>query len=499
MKLPKGFNTVGPNFYDYQLESFIFCLQQNTAGLLLEMGLGKTRISIDLARYRIQNDGVKKILVVCPTSVIYNWQEEIKKFSEYKTCILHDSKENRIAKASKSNYQFAIINYESLFPLLENLGVITKKNRTYLVSSDTEEIIDKLNFNMVIFDETARFVRNVSTKRTLASILIGDRAKYKLILTGTPIANKPLDVWPQFRIMDGGETLGKDFYAFRGYFFYKDSNMPWAKWMLKRNKIQLLTNKIYSKCIRKKKEDVLKDLPERVFQTIILEMEPALRTIYNNIKKEIIAQIMTSEGLTTLTINNILLRLLRLQQVTAGFSVKNGVEVELEHQPKLEALVEQLGIIIENGDSAIVWCRFLKSISMISERLNHLGIKHTIMSGADNEKEKYAKWKGFQKSKSINVFVGQVESGGVGIELFKLDSERSKTQYSIFFENTYVLDTREQAMARIHRIGQKSTCFYMDLVVRNSIDEVILNSLKKKKNVADAILEKGVKLIEEDM
>jgi len=495
MKLPKNFNIVGTELYDYQLDSFLFCLQRPSSGLLLDMGLGKTLVAITVARYRIQFDGIKKILVVCPTSVLYNWQKEIKKFSEYKSLILHaSSKEERLHKTLEKDYTFGIINYEALYPLLRDMGVIYTPagKKTFILASNYQELLKQINLGMIIFDESARFIKNHDARRTICSITLSNVVPYNLILTGTPIANRPLDVWSQFRALDGGKTFGKDFYAFRGFYFYKYPNTAWGKYYLKKDKAFLFSSKIFGVCIRKKKEEVLENLPKQLYSTINIKMDSELKKLYIDVKRQIISEIETVEGITTLIIHSILAKLVRLQQITAGFTVKDEKIVELIQQPKLDALIEQIEIILDQEESVVVWCRFVKSISMIAERLTRLGIKHVTMSGQDKGKEKYDKWKGFQQSNNINVFIGQVESGGFGIELFKLDSQEDKTQYTIFYENTFSLDVRSQGKSRVHRIGQKSTCMYIDLIVEDSIDEFILKTLEQKKNVADMILEGGV-------
>lgn len=495
MKLPKNFNIIGTELYDYQLDSFLFTLQRPSSGLLLDMGLGKSLCAITTARYHIQFNNISKILVVCPTSVLYNWQKEIKKFSEYDSLILHaHSKEERLFKTIETPYTFGILNYEGLYPLLRDMGVIFTPTgkKTFVLASDYQDLLKQIGLGMIIFDESARFIKNHDARRTICSIVLSDVVPYKLILTGTPIANRPLDVWSQFRVLDGGKTFGKDFYAFRGFYFYKYPNTNWGKYYVKKDKTFLLTSKIYSVCIRKKKEEVLKDLPKQLYSTIVIKMDDELRKLYVDVKRQIISEIETAEGTATLVIPSILAKLLRLQQITAGFTVKDNTIVELIQQPKLDALIEQIEIITEQEESVIIWCRFIKSISMIAERLSRLGIKHVTMSGQDKDKEKYDKWKGFQQSKNTNVFIGQVESGGIGIELFKMDSQEDKTQYTIFYENTFSLDVRVQAKSRVHRIGQKSTCMYTDLIVEDSIDEFIIKTLEQKKNVADMILEGGV-------
>ena len=490
MKLPKNFKTINREFYSFQYETFVFCIQRKNAGIFITMGGGKTFCAISIARYRLQKDEIRKVLVVCPSSILYNWEDEISKFSEYKPMILHGP--DRLYKTIKAKYTFGIINYESLFPLLKDLGAVHYNKRISL-ASDIDKRIESLQFDMIIFDESARFIRNYKAQRTVASVLLADRAKYKLILTGTPIANKPLDIWSQFRVLDGGASFSKSFKYFQETFFYKRSNHPWAKHILRPDRVSLMSKLIYQTCIRKTKKEVLKDLPEQVYQTIWIDPDPQTTKIYEDVRHQILSEIPTLQGKAQLKITNILQRILRLQQITGGFTVKNGETVELENQPKLDALIEQIELIVDAEESVIVWCRFKKSMAMIANRLKKLKIKHVTMSGDDNEKSKYSKWKGFQKDKSMSVFIGQVDSGGIGIELFKHDSKSNEKQHTIFYENAFTLDTREQAMARTHRIGQKSVCFYQDLVIKGTIDERILRSLKTKKDIADVILGEGVK------
>ena len=496
MKAPKNFQFIKKP-YQHQWESFVFALKRNNAGILLDLGLGKTKVAIDVARYRIQHSNVDKVLVVCPTSILVNWKNEIQKFSEYKAVILHAPRQERRRRLFLPNYHFYIINYESLFPIFKSIGILkpigmppkwkyidNKPKISYLIS--------KLNFKMIIFDESARYIKNHQAKRTRASILLADHAQYKLILTGTPIANKPLDVWSQYRVLDGGKTFGTNFYQFRNRYFMRLKMGMWDKWVMKKSSVDIFSSKIYSVSIRKTKDEIAQDFPKRINQVIELKPTGELLKIYKKVYKQIISEIDTKGGNVVLEVNNILTKLLRLQQITSGFvgTRKRGF-YELNTTPKLDALIDEIESVVDANESVVVWCRFRKSIELISKRLDKLKVKYITMSGKDSDK--YKKWKGFQKSKTKNVFIGQVESGGIGIELFKHESDAKKSQYMIFFENTWSLDTREQALGRIHRIGQKSLCVYKDLVVKHTIDERILESIKENKKIADLILEKGVK------
>ena len=412
---------------------------------------------------------MKHILVVCPTTVILNWKIQIKRFSGYDALDLHAAREERLRRLGLIDYNFYIINYEALPLFIMELF--------------------KLKFDMIIFDESARYIRNIRAKRTKSAILLSDKAKYKLILTGTPIANRPLDIWSQFRVLDGGETFGSNFYSYRSKYFYKINIGRWPKWIVKKQSIPLLQSSIYENCIRFTR-DVLDNAPERVYDTLIVPINN-IEKDYNDVKVKVMSEIETMKGTVNLQINNILTKLLRLQQVTSGF-IKNesGVEVMLTHTPKLDALIEEVESIVDSDESVVVWCRFLFSIKMIANKLKEKKIKSITMQGSD--KDKYAKWKGFQKSRDIDVFIGQVSAGSVGIELFKLEEENAEFQHMIFYEYTWTLDDIEQAKGRIDRIGQKSKCRYLTLYVEKTIDETMLEVIRDRKKIVDLIIERGV-------
>lgn len=478
-KLPKDFKFVGPEVYDYQLETIKFCVPKANAGILLDLGLGKTRCAIDVSRYRIQYNNVKKVLVVCPASLLENWKNEIERFSEYKAIILNTGRKgDRKRRALSCGCNYYIINYESLFPLIRDFRKVALKT---------------LNFGMIIFDESARYLKNNISNRTKSAILLSDCVEYKLILTGTLIGNKPLDLWAQFRVLDGGLSFGRNFYVFRNEFFKIIDFGNFKKYELLKKWVPFFQRKIYNRCIRFTKGECL-NLPSEIYQTIEIPLEGELKKIYKDVERKILSEIKTIKGTTSLKITSILTKLLRLQQITSGFvSEGRGKEVKLVDTPKLDALIEEIDTIMNYEESVIVWCRFRYSIDMIVEKLKQKDIKYLVMDGrVTSKKEKYRIWKGFQESKNINVFIGQIESGGFGIELFKKDSDPKKKQNMVIYENLWAPDIREQAMGRIHRIGQRSICRYVDIVVKNTIDMRILDTIKKKKRIVDVIMKRGV-------
>ena len=129
---------------------------------------------------------------------------------------------------------------------------------------------------------------------------------------------------------------------------------------------------------------------------------------------------------------------------------------------------------------------------MISNTLKSKKIKHSILDGrVTNKDEKYKRWKSYQEDENMHVFVGQKESGGFGIELFKMESSSEKYQHDITYEDTFSYDVSEQAQGRIHRLGQKSTCRYVNLLLKDTIDEKIYKSRLEKKKLIDEIMNVG--------
>lgn len=472
-KLPNNFITYGFVPKDYQKRTILYGLNKVNAGYLLDVGLGKTRCAIDTARWHLQNTKkVNKILVVVPATLLYNWKKEVEFYSEYRCTVLHHTNKTTRLNLFKRDAEFYIINYEAL----------------YLFK---DEII-KLSPDGLIFDESARYIKNVSAKRTRAAIKISDleSVKFKLILTATPISNRPVDIWSQFRVLDNGKSFGRDFTKFKNKYFFVFSDGNIEKLLLKKDKAEEIGQKIFSKCIRFKKEDVLPELPAQTFQTIPVEFNNYLREEYIELQTRIKSEISTIQGRTALEINNILVKLIRLQQFTAGYAVDNSSPITLSVTPKLDRTLEEIETIVDADSSVVIWTRFIPSLNLIAERLKKLKIDFIRLTGQSADKAKrFDDIQKFQNS-SIPVCLGIIDLG-IGIELFKKDS-KALYQHTIFYENAWALDKRDQAIGRIHRIGQTSVCRYVDIVVEDTIDEKILSVVKDNKRIADLIIERGV-------
>lgn len=466
MKLPVGFNIKDPPWYNHQWLAFVYGMKHEQAGLLLDLGLGKTRVGIELARYRLQKKKVNKVLVICPPTIMSHWNTQINKWSEYDATILHaTSRENRLYLFGKRDTPFFIINYEALHRYLQ-------------------EVLE-LKIDMILFDESARYLKSHTSKRTNAAIEIADITRYKYLLTGR-LLNKPKDIWPQFRVLDWGRSFSKNFYKFRSKYFEKKSNINWG---LKAGAEKTLNKIIFEQCIQIKKEEC-HDLPPQIFSAIEVPLGEA-ENIYKEVEKKILSDIDTIDGPIQLRINSILTKLIKLQQITSGFIKIGDRESKLKETPKLDSLIDQVEEVVDVGESVVIFCLFRFSLHMIEEILKKKRIKCITMSGSDSRNQKDQKWKGFQLAKDIPVYIGQIVSGGIGIELFKIESGDSY-QHTFFYEH-HTFEARDQAMGRIHRLGQKSICRYLDFVMLNTYDERRYNIIKNDMSIADAIENAGVK------
>lgn len=439
-------------------------------------------VALNLARFRIQYDKVRSVLVVCPPSLILNWHYTIQELTEYNSLPLVGTRNDKLFKINK-DYMFNVISYDSLPPI----------KRKGLKNSDVHNELLNKQYDMIIYDESSRYIRSPETNRTKASIKLSDQAKYRMILTGSPIADNPLNLWSQFRALDLGNLFGRNYYVYRSVFFEKDERIH--RWYLKPKYYGVIKNKIASTCIQFSKDECIKDMPESVFQTIKLGFSPTGRQDYLELKTKVIAEIETELGKANVNVQHAFQKLVRLQQFTSGYTKDEyGVEKRLKETPKLDALIDELQGIIEERNSAIVWCKFRFSINMIEEELRKLKIKYLTMHG--DTKDKYAAWKGFQQSREHNIFIGQIVSGGIGIELFKLEDTEKNSQYTFFYENDWVPDVRLQATGRPNRIGQRArTLFYKDLVLEKTIDEYILQTISDKKKVIDSLVNLDLKTV----
>jgi SNF2 family DNA or RNA helicase len=438
--------------FDHQRKSVEMALLNPRVPLLSGLGTGKTAVAISYLEALVRAEEVKQVLIICPLSLIDIWAEEIQRFSD----ILRPTPLN--GKSTKVRLQQMIegLDHRSLF--------ITN----YEFVRSCSEAFETIKFDAIVCDESTK-IKNPKAKITKTMIQLSRGTKYRMIITATLIQNNPLDVFSQFQFLDPS-ILGTSYWKFRehyavmGGFQFKEV-VGWKN-------LDRLSKEIYSHSICFRKEDCL-DLPEKVYKKRRTAFQNGHLKIYHQMEKQMIVDLESG----AITAQNVLVKMLKLQQITSGFvNDENGNAVILKWNPKRDMLLDFLYDELPSEEKCVIFFLFTHSLYSIRDILK--GKERTeILTGreASSTKRKAAIDR-FQHGDS-RFFLVQIRAGGVGISL-------TAARTCIFFENGFSPPgVRKQAEDRLHRIGQKRSVVYLDLMLKDSIDEGIFRALKRKEDV----------------
>ena len=471
----------------YQKEGTHFLLQAlhvyQAALLADEMGMGKTAQALEVVKLMQAHASRRQlILVITRNSIKSVWEEELKKwYSEAYwftvpsgTGIGSLDRQQVVLQAEAEAKQlsghlfpvFLIVHYDALRLLVDDLCGI--------------------KFDFVIADE-CQDVKNRKTKRTRALKQIP--AKYKLGVSGTPLVNRPDELWSLLNWF-----FPKDY---RGYwkFFEKYVDYQLHPYlgvrMIKGAKNeQELHDEISSFMIRRLKKDYLTELPDKYYTKIFVDMHPTQRRVYDEMKKESLAWIGEQEDLPILA-SSVLARLTRLRQFADAYAEiealtndegePTGYKVHLrEPSTKLDALMDILRDTAEDK-SVVIFTQFRDMVEMAKLRLQKEGITFVEYHGGVSEDDRKKAIQAFQEGQA-RVFVGTVQTGGAGITLTRADT-------LIFLDRSWSPAVNLQAEDRLHRVGQKNAVQIILLVARGTVDEAVEAALEYKWAVIRSIIE----------
>ena len=437
-------------------------------GLLFEMGCGKTLTSIAIMGAMYQAKRIDRVLIVAPTSVVAVWPHELSDFADFPFTAETLLADRRKCEKSLSNLQrypypklkVAVINYEKVWR-----------------EGFKEALID-YDADLIICDESQR-IKGHDSKQSKAMHELGDRARYKMILSGTPVQNNVTDIWSQYRFLDK-TVFGELYYPFQNHYCVMHSVFK-SKVLRTINEDELIT-KEHSIAFRVTKEEAL-DLPEQTFETRHIVMPSKERRMYDMLMRESVAEI---EGEGTSTATTVLTRLLRLQQFTGGFLVKDGDSKPQQiSTAKIDALKDIIeDYVVDGGKKLVIFARFIPEVDAIIRMAEKTLKDKKVISiqGSVKKELRGAIIDQFQKDPDTMVIVGQIDTLGVGVTLTAADT-------CVYYSKTYNYATYEQSLSRIHRIGQRNVCTYIDLMVDNSVDERITKALRKKEDLATKIVD----------
>lgn len=444
--------------YDHQKKAAKIGITLDSSALLMEQGTGKTLAAIAVATYRYLKGQIKRILIIAPKSVVPEWERQFAEhtYIEHNIVALYGKRERkeRILRGweDTDGLQGLIINYESTWRL--------------------EEELKEWKPDMIICDESQK-IKNARAKQSKAIIRLGKLAKYRMILTGTPVTQNPLDLFSQYLFLDPSifgtsYTKFRDRYAVMGGF----NNYQ----IIRFKNLEELAKKAHSIAYRVTKEEAL-DLPDVIHQNIYAELEPKAMKLY----KEMAEQSLVKIGEEKVTAPIILTQLMKLQQIAGGFIKTEDERIIQVSKAKLEVLEELVeDLVNKQGKKMVIFARFIPEIESISELLNKLSIKHHVLTGQTKNRGDLIK--DFQNNPETKIFVINPKAGGTGITLTAADT-------AIFYSKDYSLEAYLQAMARIHRIGQTKKVTYIHILAKGTVDEVVTDRLNKKQDLATTVVD----------
>lgn len=433
-------------------------LKSQGAALLMEMGTGKSLTAIAITGALSQAGRIRRVLIVAPLSILGVWEEEFQKFAAfpYALAVLSGSSAKKLDTLRHmigTALQVVVVNYESAWRL--------------------EKALTAWHPDLIIADEGHKIkTHNIAASKAMHRM--GREASYRLLLTGTVITNKAIDVFSQYKFLNPA-IYGNSFYAFRNRYFDMvgyGNHTP----VLKKSMESELTEKLHSISYRATKAECL-DLPETTDMIRQIELEPAALRIYRGLVKESYAELAGGE----VTATNILTRLLRLSQLTGGFLGNDKTAaVEQVSAAKLSALEDILDGAVAEGKKLVIIARFIPEIKAICKLLEKRGLGYSCITGeVKNRDEQVAR---FQNEPEVMAFVGQIATAGLGITL-------TAASTMVFYSLDYSMSNFEQTKARIHRVGQRMPCTYLYLVARGTVDEKVLAALESKADLARTLVD----------
>jgi SNF2 family DNA or RNA helicase len=443
--LPEGLTAV---LRPYQHSGFGWLHYLNTVGwgglLADDMGLGKTIQTLTFLLEYFKQNGSLNALVVCPTTLLYNWENEIKKFTPELTYFIHHSNSRTNKRDVLAQYNVVITTYGTL-------------------RSDIE-MLAKDSFDYVILDES-QAIKNPTSKVTKSAMLLN--TKNRIALSGTPMQNNTFDIYAQMNFLNPGMLGSKE--------FFKDNfATPIDKFQESTTK-EHLRKLIYPFLLRRTKEQVAKDLPDKTEITLYCEMESQQRKIYDGFKNMYRAKLLGTieeQGMDKSRFA-ILQGLMKLRQICDSPAILSGEEQYGNHSAKLVELVRELK---ENTGEhkVLIFSQFLGMLALIQDEMVANDIEFEYFDGSYSSKQRESAINNFQNNDKCRAFLISLKAGGTGLNLTAAD-------YVYIMDPWWNPAVEQQAIDRTHRIGQTKNIFAYRFICKDTVEEKIVE-LKQKKN-----------------
>ena len=460
VKLPSKSKKILRNYQQDGINWFYFLRKYRFAGILADdMGLGKTLQTLTLLNLnKVEN---KPSIVICPKTLLYNWQEEVVKFtSGLKTIVVDGPQVQRLNEIQKINSKNNKIKPDLI---ITSYPALQKDSETY----ENENI----KFNYCVLDE-AQSIKNHKTKnaRTVKKI----NADYRLALTGTPLENNVSEIWSTFDFLMPG-FLGNN----------KQFKEKFEKPIMKQSDLQALAalkRKTEVFMLRRTKDKVLTELPSKIEQVSHCQLENAQNILYQEVLSKVkndIFKTVEEKGFNKSQIH-ILAGLTKLRQVcNHPVLLLKDRDYKKYESAKLNIFLELITEMNASKQKVLVFSQFTKMLNILASELDESGINYSYLSGKTKNRQELVNE--FNKDKNKQVFLISLKAGGVGLNL-------TSAENVIIFDPWWNPSAENQAIDRAHRIGQEKSVNVYRLITKGTIEERIVALQEKKKFLFDNLI-----------
>ena len=465
--------------YKHQITALEKSWQKDEYGYFMEMGTGKSKVLVDNIAMLYDKGKINAALIIAPKGVYRNWlsqeiPEHMPRHIEYKTvlwtALTSKTKDKEYRQLFETDYDLHI--------LLMNVEAFSTKKGVEFAGKFL-----RCHKTLMVIDESTT-IKNPTAKRTKAILALSKEVKYRRILTGSPVTKSPLDLYSQCAFLNEYLLGFSSYYTFRNrYAVMIDRNFGGRRVQLVGGyrRLDELAELLKKFSYRILKEDCL-DLPPKVYMRREIDLTDDQKKAYMTMKSAALAQLNGKIA----TAPHVLTQLMRLHQITCGhFTADDGTIQEFKNN----RMSELLDLLEEMEGKVIIWANYIYDIEQIVKTIGQEYGEDSIVEyyGAIESKKRQVNIEKFQDPKSkVRFFVGNPQTGGYGITL-------TAASNVIYYSNGYDLEKRLQSEDRAHRIGQKQSVTYVDLIAKGTVDDKIVKALRKKINIASAIMGEELK------
>jgi SNF2 family DNA or RNA helicase len=429
----------------HQLAGTKFLRENERAALFDEQGLGKSKQLIDAVSAEVAQGGLGGALIICPNGLKTNWAEEIERFSTLPYAVFGSGRKARRVAFRSLRAVFYVINYEAVHAELASLRALLRFKPMALV-----------------LDESHR-IKTPDSKVTRAVLQLRTDAHRRYLLTGTPVANKPDDLWSQAFFLDDGQALGTTFEAFQRQYCTGSGGYQ---------SVDHLRERIMQLALRRTKEGSL-DLPAKRFNRVSVELSGRQQVLYEQMRDELAIWVRSLSGEEVLTQADLIFtRMLRLAQIASNPAL---LDASYEEVPAKFAALDELLSACSGQSKVIVWSSFVGNIRTLATRYARLN-PVTIYGDQDNT-ARDAAVRAFRGDPAVRLLVANPAAAREGLTL-------TEANVAIYVDRTFNLVDYLQSQDRIHRISQTRECEVVLLLGAGTIDEFIDFGLEQKHRLA---------------